>query len=158
MGRFIMTVMGVALIGGIMGMLTPDGETKKYVRFVASLCLLCALAAPLIVLVTEGGGGIDDLFPSFEDESEGYDEIYKNALAEGARENAEAAIKAKLISRFELSEKSLDVTLSLGYDGKDYAIESAQVTLNSSAVFADPREISEYINGELNCPCTVVYG
>ena len=40
MGGFILTVMGVALVAGVTGMLTPDGETKKYVRLVASLCVV----------------------------------------------------------------------------------------------------------------------
>ena len=158
MGRFVLTVMGVALIGGVMGMLSPDGETKKYVRLVASLCLLCALASPLVRLISEGGGGIDDIFPSVSGEVDSYEEIYGEALAQGARENAEAAVKLKLISRFGLAEKSLDITLTLSREGNEYVVESAQVVLNSSAVFADPREISEFINGELGCPCTVLYG
>ena len=158
MSGFILTVMGVALIGGIMGMLSPDGETKKYVRLVASLCLLCALASPVVRLIREGGGSIDDIFPSASTEGDSYEKIYEEALAKGARENAEAAVKSKLISRFGLTEKSLDITLTLSREGNEYAVESAEVVLNSSAVFADPREISEFINGELGCPCTVLYG
>ena len=61
MGGFILTVMGVALVAGVTGMLTPDGETKKYVRLVGALSLLCALISPVISAISDGGGDFDEL-------------------------------------------------------------------------------------------------
>ena len=152
-----MTAIGVAVVVGVCGMLTPEGETKKYVRFAGALCLICALTAPIIRAVSQGDTALENIFTTLDPEVENYDEIYKNSLAEGAKSNAEAILSERLIKQFNLSADSFDVSLYLTYDGASYSVESAQVTLKSSAVFADPREISEFINGELDCPCYVVY-
>jgi hypothetical protein len=158
MGGFIVTLMSVALIVAVTGMLSPEGDTKKYVRFVGSLCLLCALAAPIMGILSLGTDSLPNVL--FPDSAEGgeYEDIYMNALADGARENAEAALKGKLCESFGLSESSIDVLMSIEYDGKKYSVKEVEVILNNSAVFADPREISAYVNGELGCMCTVVYG
>ncbi len=157
MGKFIITLMSVALLGGIMGMLSPEGDTKKYVRLVGSLCLLCTMASPLYGLLSEGEIDLENLFSFSAETGGGYEDIYRDAIAEGAKENAEAALKAGLIEKFGLSEESFDVSLSLGYENEEYFIESARVFLHNSAVFADPRDISAYINSECGCACTVEY-
>ena len=158
MGGFIITLMSVALTVAVTGMLSPEGETKKYVRFVGSLCLLCALASPIMGILDLGAdGSFGLLFPETGEEG-GYEEIYMNALADGARENAEDALKGRLCESFGLSRESLDVAMSLEYDGEKYSVCGVEVILNHSAVFADPRDISAFVNSELGCVCTVVYG
>ena len=153
-----MTLISVALLNGIMSMLSPEGDTKKYVRFVGSLCLLCALASPIYGLLSDGKIDTDGLL-SYPDEAEsGYEEIYMNALANGAKENAETAIRSRICETFSLSEDSLDVTLELLCDGGKYSVQGVLVTLNNSAVFADPRDISALVNEICGCGCTVVYG
>ena len=158
MNGFIITIISVALLGGIMGMLSPEGDTKKYVRFVGALCLLCALIMPVYGILSEGQIDLDSLFSFSEETENGYEDVYINALSEGARENAEAEVKKQICESFGLSEESLDVSLELYYDGEKYNVSSATVSLHSSAVFADPREISALVNGLCGCSCSVIYG
>ena len=157
MGGFILTVLSVALLSGVIGMLSPEGNTKKYVRLVGSLCILCALASPLVGIVVEGEDGLELLFPTV-DGSDAYEEIYREAIAEGVRENAETALKNMLLSRFDMTEEDIEIGLTVEWRGDRYCVEAATVTLTSSLIAVDPREISEYINAELGCPCTVIYG
>ena len=152
-----MTAIGVAVVVGVCGMLTPDGDTKKYVRLAGALCLICALVAPMVGAISQGNTELDGIFKPLESEDGKYEEIYKNELKKGAKENAEALICESLLRQFKLPADSLEVSLSLTYDGTAYSVGSAQVILKHSAVFADPREISEYINSEFGCPCFVVY-
>ena len=152
-----MTVIGVAVAVGVCGMLTPEGDTKKYVRLVGALCLICALASPWVGAIARGELSLENMLEPYESETENYEEIYKNSLKEGAKINAENVIEECLIKQFELSADSLEVSLQIVFDGGEYTVESAYVLLKHSAVFADPRDISEYINGELGCPCYVVY-
>ena len=152
-----MTVLSVALLSGVVGMLSPEGNTKKYVRLVGSLCILCALASPLVGLVVEGEDGLELLFPTV-DGAEAYEDIYREAIAEGVRENAELAVKNMLISRFDIAQEELEIILSVVWQGEKYEVDGATVILKSSLVAIDPREITEYIKGELGCSCTVVYG
>lgn len=151
-----MTAIGVAVIVGVCGMLTPDGDTKKYVRFAGALCLICAIAAPLASGISEWEPQLEELISS-EEIKEKYDEIYKNEIKEGAKSNAETLIRNSVLKQFDLPDGSLEVILELSDDGSSYSIKSAHVILKHSAVFADPRKISEYVNSELGCPCLVVY-
>ena len=157
MSGFILTALSVALLSGVIGMLSPEGSSKKYVRLVGTLCILCALSSPLVGLVTDGETGIELLLPE-GDGGEEYEEIYKEAIAEGVRKNAEAAVKDMLTSHFDLAEEDLDISLSVERRETKYVVGSATVILKSSLVSTDPREISEYIKCELGCPCSVVYG
>lgn len=157
MGKYIITLISVALLSGIMGMLSPEGDIKKYVRLAGSLCLLCALAVPVWSFISEGGVDIDGFFSFSGEVDTGYEEIYREALADGARENAEVALKAGLAENFELSADSFDVELGVEYDGEKYYISTARVLLHNSAVFADPRDISAYVNESCGCSCTVEY-
>lgn len=158
MGNFIFTVMGVAVVIGVTGMLTPDGETKKYVRLVGALCLLCALVSPILGAISSGGDRFEMLFPSIDTDRSEYEEIYKEAIVQGAKENAEIELTAAILSRFDLPTGSLELTMTILPQGDIYSVTDVQVVLMSSAIYADPREISEYINAELGCPCSVIYG
>ncbi len=157
MEKYIITLISVALLSGIVGMLSPEGDVKKYVRLAGSLCLLCALAMPVYSFVSEGGVDLEGLLSFSGEVDTGYEDIYKEALADGAEENAEAALKAGLREKFKLSDDSLDVELTVEYDGEKYCISAARVLLHNSAVFADPREISAYVNENCGCACAVEY-
>ena len=157
MSGFILTAIAVAIVVGVCRMLSPDGATKKYLGFVGSLCLICALVSPVAGAIASWNTGFDGMFSSVDTEGELYDEIYKSALVNGAKSNAEALICESLLTQFNLPDQSLRVTLNISSDGDVYSVESVKVTLMSSALFADPRDISEYINQELGCPCFVEY-
>ena len=157
MSGFILTAIGVAMVVGVCRMLSPDGDTKKYLGFVGALCLICALVTPVVGAISSWDTDLDGIFSTNDPEEDLYDEIYKNSLANGAKDNAEMLICESLITQFDLPDGSLRVTLNISPDGDMYSVDSVKVTLKRVALFADPRDISEYINQELGCPCFVEY-
>ena len=110
-----MTLMGVALLNGIVGMLSPEGALKKYVRLLGALCLICAIAHPIFSLLSEGNWKIEALWEgSAAENSEAYEELYEDILLSGSERYAAEKLRGELMGRFELSEASFDVAVREG--------------------------------------------
>lgn len=158
MRAYVMTLSAVALLGAVIGMLSPEGDIKKYVRLVSALCLLSALASPVRSLVSTlaEGDWFDGEELGFSEQSEAYEEIFKGALQNGSASVASEALTAELIKQFELPDGSLTATVILA-DGDACELALVRVTLGAEAIFADPTAIIEYVNEAIGCPCEIVY-
>lgn len=158
MKSYLITLMAVALLNGLVGMISPEGDVKKYVRLLGSLCLLCAMAQPVLGWLSEGDGLIKNLWElETEEESTNYDEIYNQALLSGGEKNAESIIKNNLLEAFELPSGSVDVRVDMEMKNDTCEILEVQLTIREEAIFADPRELISYVNERFSCPCVVVY-
>ncbi len=161
MKEFLITLMAVAILVGVVGMLTPDGNLAKYVRFAGMLCLLCALASPIVTVLsalTDGDGFAEEILGDIgEKEEERYDEIYNNTLMDGSAKYAEEVMKSELTQQFSLPKDSLSVSVELVMENELYQIERVMVVLGEQAVFVDPRQVISFVNERWNCTCTVVY-
>ena len=154
MREYLLTLMSVALLSGIIGMISPEGDTKKYVRLIGALCLLCAIARPIAASIYDGSFGIDGLLQNeAENETENYEEIYEKMLSEGGKSYAEEVIKGYIAKDMSLEESTFDIEISDDSSG----VASVTVYLRDGAIFADPRKISEYVNDKFDCACVVVY-
>ena len=81
MREYLTSLLSVSLLGGLLTMLSPEGDLKKYVRLLCSLCLLCAMVSPLFSTFAEGELSLDHLWERMEpSESLDYDEIYHQSL------------------------------------------------------------------------------
>jgi len=157
MKGFIVTLMSVALLNGAIGMISPEGDIKKYVRFLGALCLLCAIATPIYGAFADGEIAFDDLFFDLSAKEESYEQIYSDALREGAEQTLEVSVKSRLLQKFSLSEEDIDVEIYLEHDGEKYYTDNAEILLHDSAVFADPRDMTAFVNELCGCSCTVIY-
>ena len=155
MKEYLMTLMGVALLNGIVGMLSPEGELKKYVRLLGACCLICAIAQPVFSLLSEGNWKIESLWEgSAAQESEAYEQLYEDILLSGSERYAAETVKRNMMEHFELSDSSFDVSVWRGEDGETALVT---VTLRDEAIFADPHNIIAYIKEVYECSCTVIY-
>ena len=158
MKEYLMTLTAVALLGGILGMLSPEGDIKKYVRLAVSLCLVCAMIQPVLSVLSGEMPALDELLGIGEqEETMNYDEIYYQSLLSGGREQAEEAMKQELLKEFSLPYESLEVEAILERKNDGVEVKEIRVTLRDSAIFADPKEVIAPVNERLSCPCTVIY-
>ncbi|MBR2293193.1 MAG: stage III sporulation protein AF [Clostridia bacterium] len=153
MKEYLLTLMGVALLNGIVGMLSPEGGLKKYVRLVGALCLICAIAQPIFSFLSETDWRLDGLWQGEDtDTSESYEALYEDMLLSGSERYAAERLKGEIARKFNLGEDSFEVTVR---GGEEKA--SVTVTLRDAAIFADPKEIISYIQESYGCDCTVIY-
>lgn len=158
MKSYFITLMAVALLNGMIGMISPEGNVKKYIRLLGGLCLLCAMAQPIVSILSGGDFSVEEWLDLPEmQETVDYDEIYNHALVSGGEKNAETAIKNRILSRFELPSDSMDIEVNFVTNKDELSLGDVRVTLRDQAIFADPREIISYVNESWNCPCTVIY-
>ncbi len=158
MRAYVTTLAALALLGAVMGMLSPEGDIKKYVRLVSALCLLVALASPVISFVTAlaEGDWLNGEELGFSEQTADYENVFEEALRNGSASVASDALTAELIQRFDLPDGSLSARVVLA-DGDECSLSLVRVTLRAEAIFADPAAIIEYVNESLHCPCEVVY-
>lgn len=156
--EYFSTLMAVALLTTVLGMLSPSGNIKKYVRLAGAFCLLCALVAPWGELILKNDGISEELLVGeWQSETVDYEEIYRASLLNGEVKNAQAIVKNRILNRFSLSEDTIDVQLAV--ESREDTVTLSEVTLliRSSAVLLDPRELTSYVNEEWGCPCVVIY-
>ena len=158
MQSYWITLTAVALFGGIMGMLSPEGDVKKYVRLTVSLCLICAMVQPIFAIASsDASDWSEKLGLSEEQERMDYDEIYHQALLSGGKEQLEESLKQGLVAELSLPYDSLDIEAVFEMKNDERKLKEIRVLLRDSAIFADPREIVAQINEQADCPCTVIY-
>ncbi len=152
------TLLGVMVLSVVINMICHDGNLKKYVRLLSTLCVLCVLAAPLISLASEGGLDGGALWEELvETPSEDYDEIYHQALLNGSADYLESTLKSEMASSFSLASESFDVEAQFVSENDTYKLDEIRITLRDSAIFADPKQMISYVNEQLECDCVIIY-
>ena len=158
MEGYLMSLISVALLGGIVGMIAPEGEMKPYVRLLSLLCLLCAMIAPILSLWLDSELSLENMLGEIgENETINYDEIYKQSLLAGGERQAEEYLYSSLVKEFDLPPDALEVFVKIQpKNDNEYSVE-VTVALGTEAIFADPHRIIEWVENHMDCRCTVFY-
>lgn len=158
MQNYLNTLLSVSLLGGMLSMLSPGGDLKKYLRLICSLCLLCAMVSPIFSVLAEGELSLDGLWEQIESsESLDYDEIYNQSLQNGNRESAKNIVKERILSEFDLSDDAIDVEAVFDIKNEKYSLAEIRVILHPKAIFVDPTVLCKWVNETYSCPCVAVY-
>ncbi len=158
MQEYLSALIAVALLGGIVRMLAPEGKLQTHLRFVIGLCLLCAMLGPLVQMMAKGEEMMSqDWWEETEYETQNYDEIYNESLQNGTKKQAKELIKSKIYQEFSFSEESADVETVFLSENGILSLGEVRVLLRGQGVLTDPREIVSFVRSEWDCPCVVVY-
>ena len=157
MKNFVITLLSVAFLNGAIGMISPDGDIKKYVRLTGALCILAAIVSPLYFAINSGELDFDGDFLDRALEETVYESQYESALLDAGEKSLADAVKDLLCSELGMNEKSFGVKVRIADDEGEYRIESVEVALYSSAVNTDPRDISAFVRHKTGGECTVIY-
>ncbi len=161
MKNYIVTLIGVALICGIVGALSPEGKggsLKKHVNLVMSLCVLCILISPLGSVISSlgdieifGDGGFDDNIDSE------YEEIYKNNLGKYTSESIAEESEKMLCDNFSLDEEDIEIRVTVEIFEESFNVTRAELIIYPSAIAKDPRKMKEFLENLINCECEIIY-
>ena len=113
MREYLMSVIGAALLVGVLGMILPSGAgegLKKHVGLVGLLCVLCILISPATrVLDTLSELSEGNFSGWFEESGEEYSQKYSDFLMSVGKENIEKGIVALLGEKFGIPESECSV-------------------------------------------------
>ena len=160
MGDYLMSVIGAALISGVITAALPDngggGAVKKYVGFIASLCVLCITIAPatnaLDTLSEFFDGGLDGWIEKSEAD---YKNDYYAYLKSYGKENAEEGIRELICSEFSIDREECHISAEVSEENGELRLDRIRVMLSGSAVFKNPYRIEEYLSDLFGCECSV---
>ena len=138
-------------------MLSPEGDLKKYIKLLASLCLVCAVSAPIFAVLSSDNIGFDPIFRGEEQGSDRYEDVYGEALAKGAEETLERSLKERAVAELDLKESEIDIDVTLEKNDEKYSVTGATAYIRDGGIFVDPRKITALVNDVCGCVCTVIY-
>lgn len=165
MKEYVLTLIGSALICSLTSMIAPEGKLGKYIAFAGTLCILCVSISPIYSFISDIlGAEADDLaeyiFGEYDrsDEDEGLLDVYEENLMYMGADNMSQGLKSMLCRDMGIKADDIEVYVELIETEEKFIPKKVSVVLYKSAVFYDPREISEYVNSLLGCACEIIYG
>ena len=160
MKEYIAMLLCVGGLGGVFEMLCQsNGDMKRYVRLLCSLCVLCVIAAPIgSVLENIRNGEIlgmqkDDLILSEEEYEETFYEylLYCNSAA------VSEYLEEELRKTFDLDSDDLEIYTELFGNGEENAISRLTVYINDPALDVDPRKLKNTLYSLTKIECEIIY-
>ncbi len=159
MKEYFITIMAVALVGGVILSLTPKGSSARYVRLLCGLCTVGCVAFPIVGFFDGelDKEGLLSVFDYEERDKEYYEEIYNNNLNKSEIENAENILKGEILEGVSAKNDDIDVRLVTEDNSGEISILKVEVTIYPSGLTIDPRRIENYVQDRLGCPCEFFY-
>ncbi len=153
MKEYLLSLLAASLCVALVGILAP-GSSQKYIRFIASLFLICVLVTPLprVLSSISAPEGLPDLIGGSSQPSD-----YKDRMEE-ALEQASGAYFAEMLTqlieeRFSIPEGSVRCTVKWQDGGDRLTPERVTVILSGSAIWKNPSEIEAFVSSLLGCEC-----
>ncbi len=157
MKSYLLTLFGVCLVSVIVRVISPEGVTKKYIEMICSVCVIAAVAMPVVKAIIGFDGDNIGIGLGNEYEEQNYGEIYNSNLLNENRLAAEEMLKNELVGLLSVSSDSLRVSLRVSQNADGVVIDSATVYIGGGAVAADPQRIKDYIGQRLSVECQIIY-
>ena len=95
----------ITAISGILFTVAPEGNIKKYINFIISVCVLAAIVAPMISVVSKLPEKIRLEEWKYEEAGAEESEKIENAVINASKKEIESAICSLLSSKFDLDAK-----------------------------------------------------
>ena len=148
------------MLSGVIQIIAPEGETKKYINLLAGLCAVCVVIAPfgtVIKALTSNEGGYFDKVLEAESGQSDYESIYLENIKNHGAESLADGLEGMISEKFGIKRESFSVTARMIYSENVLEVERITVYLKPAAIFADPHSIKDFINTLLGCPCEIIY-
>ncbi len=136
----------MTVVSGVLLLLAPDGNVKKHIRFLVSVCLVAAVSVPLLAAVRELPALIEAEEASLTVEEEAVKERQSTRVVEASKGQIEQAIASYLCARYGRTPDGVSVSVTL--DASDLSaveITSIRVALadgrDGEAIAADLRKL-----------------
>lgn len=157
MRSYFLTLFGVTLTAALVNVISPEGVMKKHIELMCSICVIAAVAVPVVKgILTVDMENINIVLEE-EFETDDYDEIYNQNLLHTNKTAAEQMLKNELSQALDINADGIDVDLIISQGDENTHIESVKVFVGSEAVSADPQKIKKYVAERLSTECEIIY-
>ncbi len=161
-GEYFIGVVTASVVLTLVGMLYPEdkGGVRRALDLFLSLCLLCAVIAPIGGMIADAReeidlGGFDLDLPDADASAES---AIRSALAAESRAMIEKRLEELICGRFDLSEEDTGVTALISVSDNGIEIDRVTIWLSGKALLTDPREIKRFVSEYTDAECEIVGG
>ena len=142
--EFIKSFCIIAISSGLAMALSPEGNMKKYIKYLVSLCVVCALLSPFLSFAQKAPKLLTNFEMEIKDVSADVKDEAQTNVALIAKQNIENELSSLLSANFGFKEDDIYIVLTI--DSVDVsAVKITDVTVFLCDV-AKKEEISEYIS------------
>ena len=118
----------IAVSGGLMLIISPDGKLKKYVKFVLSLCMVCALLSAFFTFSEKAGNIFSEIELEVQDTAaKTQEEIYAEVVNR-SKKNMEAEVRSLLAAHLGVGQEDIYVVVQID-TAEPSAVEITKITV-----------------------------
>jgi len=156
MKDYLFVLLGAVIISGIVGMIAPEGDLKKYVSLLLCFCVLTAVVKP----ISEIMGGVMESKLEFSEQSseQDYKSVYEEYLLSANEGEFAERLRQKMSSELKIPSGQIGIYADMTASGGEYKLQGITVELYGMGVAQNPEKIKEYIYGHFGVECVIVYG
>ena len=159
MREYIFSIIGASVITAVITLFLPEGgDVSKHVKLLASLAVLCMIAAPVTELsgLWDIGGFFDSLTNVETGDSEAENKYY-DVLTEMGSAELEKKLSELVCEKFSIDTKDIKIDVEASEREGVFCVDRVAVGLFGAAVLKSPYEIEEYISSLVGCDCDTYY-
>ncbi len=148
----------ITAVSGLFYHVAPEGNMKKHLQFVISLCVLVALAVPMFSMVTELPGIFEQSFEEVKREEDVTNDQLTESLISVSKREIEAAIVSYISDVYGISPADISVRTVLDAENPEaIEIREIHVTLRGAKTNTETirRALDEMFLGKSEITVTV---
>lgn len=132
---YILSILGIVVVGVIIDVIIPSGSVNKYIKSIYSIFVVAVLLMPLIKFVNSGKN-INLTYKDYEIEEELLTHISNKRV-----EEMEETIEKHFITE---GFKEIDIQLNYSLNNNKIEYNSCTVNLQNMVILADKQHINKY--------------
>lgn len=138
MSGYLLTLLGVILLGVLVDVILPSGSTAKYISGIFSIFVVFVIVSPLLSFIKKGYN-LKDYFSSEQIE---LDDKLLNSFNKTKFSKLESDIEQELADK---GYENVEVSITLNTEGKDLKIDNIQVDITKLVIKAKEENINKYV-------------
>ena len=162
MREYVITLIVTVSVCTLSAVITPDTEKglSGYTRLVMGLCILCVAITPISSFIKKIYSA--DIKTDFLDvgtlEVGELESIYKESLDRASTAAISERLRDMICSNISVNKEDIVVFFELCDKESNGEVKKVTVLLSGKALVVDPRRVTEYVGGILDCECVIAYG
>lgn len=160
LGRYFFGIVTFSVVINLIGMLYPSDKNgvRRALDICLSLCLLCAVIAPIGGMVAEAKKDIklDDIAFEIPESNVEVGKVLLSALAKESENEIEEKLYRLLSEEFD--EENIEIDVSVRANEEGVVIERVSVYLYGSGLLIDPRDMARAVARYTDAECRIIEG
>ena len=141
---FIKSFCLITISGGLVMASSPEGDLKKYIKYIISLCVVCSMLSAFFSFAESIPENLDEFDIKIKEVSAEAENNAALGVALAAKENIESEISALLCAQFSFEEG--DIYTVVGIDSEDIsAVKITDISVFVSDI-SEKEKIYDYVS------------